>query len=150
MEQLQEFLDAVLHHLHPASERQRAEALLSRWAAAWQGPTRMLTATRSIHGTFLHFGQRFEGVWSQAFGFRYTPRHGLALRGPDPDRARKAHKLRAHKLDRAPLDNLFEAWSLHPEAHPAGNAVEFLFDETPDATWEACLAEALGCLKPKA
>lgn len=147
MEQLEAFLEAVLPRIHPAPERARAEAILLRWGTAWQGPARSLEATRSIHGIFLHFNQRLGGVWSQAFGFRLTSRHGLALRGPDPDRARKAHKLRAHKLERAPLDALFEAWSLHPEAHPAGNAVEFLFDETPDDTWEACLREALACLK---
>lgn len=147
MEQLEAFLEAVLPRIHPAPERARAEAILLRWGTAWQGPARSLEATRSIHGIFLHFNQRLGGVWSQAFGFRLTSRHGLTLRGPDPDRARKAHKFRAHKLERAPLDALFEAWSLHPEAHPAGNAVEFLFEETPDDTWEACLQEALACLK---
>ncbi len=101
MEQLEAFLEAVLPKVHPPAERARAEALLLRWATAWQGPDRGLEATRSIHGTFLHFNQKLGGIWSQAFGFRLTPRHGLALRGPDPDRARKAHKFRAHKLERA-------------------------------------------------
>jgi hypothetical protein len=42
---------------------------------------------------------------------------------------------------------LFEAWSAHEEAHPANNVVEFFLVETPDETWEACLQEALSCLK---
>lgn len=147
MEPLETFLAIVLPRMHPVSERERAEVLLRRWGTAWQGPDRRLEATHSIHGAFLHFNQRLGTVWSQAFGFRWTGRHGLSLRGPDPDRARKSHKLRAHKLDRAPLDALFEAWGAHPEAHPAGQAVEFFFTETPEDTWEACLQEALACLR---
>ena len=68
------------------------------------------------------------------------------MRGPDPDRMRKSHKLRRHKLDREPLDKVFDAWSSHPEARPAGNAVELYLEEVPDEVWEACLLEALEAL----
>jgi len=79
----------------------------------------------------------------QAFTFVATRREGVCLRGPEPDRVRKSHKLRRNPLNAAPLDTLFEAWSLHPEARPAGHAVEFFLEETPDDVWAACLAEVL-------
>lgn len=63
----------------------------------------------------------------------------MSLRGPDPDRMRRSHKLKANPLDRTPLDQLFEDWSQFPEGRPAGNAIEFFIDETPDTTWDACL-----------
>lgn len=132
---------------HP-SERLRAENLVRRWAAAWQGPKRNLTLTRSNHGWYLHFNQLIGTVWVQAFGFHADPRAGLTMRGPDTDRARKSHYLRANKLERSGLDALFDAWSAHPEARPAGLAVEFLLSETADDTWEACLQEALQHLGP--
>lgn len=147
VEILEPFLDAARGSLKHAQDRQRAEALIQHWAAAWQGPTRRLTATASNHGHYLHFDQRVGTVWTQVFSFHAAPHRGLAMRGPDPDRVRKAHKLRANKLDRNPLDTLFEAWSAHGEAHPANNALEFFLVETPDETWEACLQEALECLK---
>ncbi len=147
MEMLEPFLAAAQASLRHPQDRERAQALILRWAAAWQGPTRRLTVTSSNHGAYLHFDQRVGAVWSQVFSFHAAPRVGLSMRGPDPDRARKAHKLRAHKLDRHPLDALFEAWSAHGEAHPANNAVELFLVETPDETWEACLQEALACLK---
>jgi len=146
LELLEPFLDAARSSLRHPQDRARAEALLLKWAAAWQGPARRLTLTSSNHGAYLHFDQRVGTVWSQVFSFHAAPRVGLAMRGPDPDRVRKAHKHRANKLDRHPLDALFEAWSAHGEAHPANNVVEFFLVETPDETWEACLQEALACL----
>jgi hypothetical protein len=125
---------------HPA-ERARAEALVRRWAGAWKGRPRSLTLTRSNHGFYLHFNQLIGTIWIQAFALHADPRTGLALRGPATDRARKSHKLRAVKLERTGLDALFDAWSAHPEARPAGLAVEFLLVETSDETWEACLRE---------
>jgi len=130
---------------HP-QERKRAEALLLRWTSMWTGPRRNLTVTHSIHGTFLHFDQQIGVTWAHAFTFHAAPRHGLSLKGPDPDRIRKAHKHRDYRLDRTGLDAVFDAWSLHPEARPAGNAVEFLLDEASDEVWEACLQEALTLL----
>ncbi len=124
----------------------RLSGILGRWTGAWRGPNRVLDLSLSQHGAFLHFNQLMDGTWVQAFTFVATKREGLCLRGPDPDRTRKAHKLRRHPLDAAPLDALFEAWSAHPEARPAGHAVEFFLEETPDETYEACLAEALDCL----
>jgi hypothetical protein len=148
VETLEPFLDAARASLRHAQDRDRAQSLILRWAAAWQGPTRRLIVTSSNHGAYLHFDQRVGGVWSQVFSFHAAARVGLSMRGPDPDRVRKSHKHRANKLDRHPLDALFEAWSAHPEAHPANNAVELFLVETPDETWEACLQEALGCLQP--
>lgn len=137
------FLPAVRSaHKHTQS-RARAEVILVRWLTAWQGPKRSLDCTHSIHGTCLHFNQLMGSVWCHVFAFHVTRREGMSLRGPDTDRARKSHKHRQNPLDPAPLDALFTAWSAHPEAHPAGNAVVFYLDETPDETWEACLQEAL-------
>jgi len=147
LEILEPFLDAARASLRHAQDRQRAEALLLRWAAAWQGPNRKLTVTSSNHGAYLHFDQRVGTVWTQVFSFRAAAQQGLSMRGPDPDRVRKSHKHRSNKLDRHPLDALFDAWSAHGEAHPANNAVEFYLVETPDETWAACLQEALDCLK---
>lgn len=146
MEILEPFLDSLFRALKHPSDRARAQAIVERWATAWQGPTRNLDVTRSNHGTYLHLAERIGTVWTQVCIFHVAPRHGLSMRGPDTDRSRKSHKLRNNKLDRDPLDALFEAWSAHPEARPANNAVEFFLDETPDETWEACLQEALKCL----
>lgn len=147
MEILEPFLAAARSSLKHAQDRLRAEALLLHWAAAWQGPARRLTTTASNHGFYLHFDQKVGTVWTQVFSFHAAPRLGLSMRGPDPDRVRKSHKFRGNALNRAPLDTLFEAWSAHGEARPANNAVEFHLVETPDETWEACLQEALACLK---
>lgn len=147
MEILEAFLAEAASALKRPQSRARAQELLSRWALAWQGPTRVLEHTRSIHGSCLRFNQRFGTIWCHAFAFHAVPKVGLSLKGPDTDRARKSHKLRSNRLDPTPLDALYDAWSAHPEAHPAGNAVEFWLDETPDEVWEACLQEALSCLK---
>lgn len=147
MEILEPFLTETAAVLRHAQSRARAFALLQRWATAWQGPHMVLEHTRSIHGSCLRFNQRIGTVWCHAFAFHAVPREGLSLRGPDTDRARKSHKLRTHRLDASGLDALFEAWSAHPEAHPAGNAVEFRLEETPDEVWEACLQEALQLLQ---
>jgi hypothetical protein len=128
---------------HP-QDRKRAEALLLRWGALWPGPRRNLTCTLSNHGAFLHFNQLIGATWSQVFTFHAAPRHGLSMKGPDPDRLRKSHKYRDNPLDRMGLDAVFSAWSAHPEARPAGNAVELYLEETPDEVWEACLQEVLG------
>jgi hypothetical protein len=127
---------------HP-QERKRAEALLARWSALWPSPKRNITCTFSNHGAFLHFNQMIGSTWSHVFTFHAAPRHGLSMKGPDTDRTRKAHKYRAHPMDREGLDLLFAAWSAHPEARPAGNAVELYLEEAPDEVWEACLQDAL-------
>nr|WP_320132781.1 hypothetical protein [uncultured Holophaga sp.] len=143
METLSDFITCAVSAIRHGSDKQRAAALLERWGTAWQGPQRALESTYSNHGAYLHFNQLIGKVWSHAFTFHATQREGLVLRGPDSDRARKSHKLRNTKLDATGLDALFLAWSAHPEAHPAGNAVEFQLTETPDETWEACLQEVL-------
>lgn len=143
MDDLETFLDFTYRVLRHASERQRAHDLLHRWVGAWQGQTRSLSSSFSNHGAYLHFHQSFGNTWSTVLTFHAAHQHGLSMRGPDPDRARKSHKLRRHKLDRGPLDEVFTAWSAHPEHRPAGLAVEFYLEETPDDTWEACLREAL-------
>ena len=147
MEILELFLAEASASLKRPQSRARAEAVLTRWATAWQGPARTLEHTRSIHGACLRFNQLIGSVWCHVFAFHAVPREGLSLRGPDTDRTRKSHKLRNNRLDSSSLDALFDAWSAHPEAHPAGNAVEFWLEETPDEVWDACLEEALGCLK---
>jgi len=145
-EVLDDFIQATHSILKHASEKQRAEAILVRWGAAWQGKTRALESTYSNHGAYLHFNQLIGKVWSHAFTFHASQRDGLTLRGPDSDRVRKSHKFRSNKLDSSGLDALFVLWGAHPESHPAGNAVEFWLNETPDDTWEACLKEALATL----
>lgn len=147
LEMLEAFTERAEAALKFQGERARARALLLRWGTAWQGPSRSLTYTRSVHGSYLHFNQLIGKTWSQAFTFHAAPRHGLSLRGPDTDRARKSHKLRDTRLDATGLDALFEAWSQHPEPRPAGNAIEAFLEETPDEVWEAMLQEALACLK---
>jgi len=131
---------ACLKH---SSERGRAAQILTRWSGLWQGPRRSLTCSFSNHGAFLHFNQMIGSTWSHVFTFHAAPRHGLSLRGPDPDRVRKAHKHRDTPLDRTGLDAVFAAWSAHPEARPAGNAIELYLEEAADAVWEACLQEVL-------
>lgn len=131
---------------HPR-DRARFVKLVTRWASAWTGKHRKLEVTASHHGTFLHFNQLIGTHWMQAFTFEATKRHGVFLKGPDPDRGRKSHKLRSNPLDPTSLDALYEAWAAHPEGRLANKAVEFFLEETPDETWEACLQEALLHLK---
>jgi hypothetical protein len=147
LEILDTFLAEASASIRRPQSRARAIAILTRWATAWQGPSRTLEQTRSIHGSCLHFNQLIGSVWCHAFAFHAVPRDGLFLRGPDTDRTRKSHKLRSNRLDSTGLDALFTAWSARPEAHPAGNAVEFWLEEVPDEVWEASLQEALECLK---
>jgi hypothetical protein len=147
LEILEVFLAEASTCIKRPQSRLRAEALLTRWAMAWQGPTRILEHTRSNHGACLHFNQLIGTVWCHVFVFHAIPREGLSLKGPDTDRTRKSHKLRSNRLDSSSLDALFQAWSAHPEARPAGHAVEFWLEEVPDDVWEACLQEALACLK---
>ena len=143
---LDEFLPYAQGCLKHPSERARLATVLLVWTARWKGKQRTFDYSRSHHGAFLHFNQFMEGKWVQAFTFVATKREGVCLRGPEPDRVRKAHKYRHNPLNAAPLDSLFETWSLHPEARPAGHAVEFFLEETPDDVWAACLAEVLTCL----
>jgi len=143
LEEFNFFLEKAQRSLKHASERQRAERLLVRWSSQWTGPRRMLTCTFSNHGAFLHFDQKIGVTWAHVFTFHAAPRHGLSLRGPDPDRGRKAHKHRDNPLDRTALDEVFTAWSAHPEARPAGNAIELFLVEASDEVWEACLQEVL-------
>ncbi|MBI4913265.1 MAG: hypothetical protein HY823_11045 [Acidobacteria bacterium] len=146
MESLDAFLPFGHQALRHPAERRRLDAILLRWATAWQGPRRTLEFTRSHHGAYLHFNQLIGRTWCQVCTFHAVPRQGVALRGPDPDRMRKSHKLRRIPLDRSSLDAVFEAWSAHPEARPAGLAVELHLAEAPDEVWEAFLLEALRAL----
>lgn len=143
MDLLDEFLPYAQGCLKHPSERVRLEAIVTHWGSRWQGKHRIFDYSRSHHGAFLHFNQLIDGKWVQAFTFVATKREGVCLRGPDVDRARKSHKFRHNPLNTASLDALFEAWSLHPEARPAGHAVEFFLEETPDEVWAACLAEVM-------
>jgi len=146
---LEDFFTVASGALRHPADRERLKSILIHWGASWKGRHRSLLATRSHHGTHLHFNQLIQGHWCQAFTFVASTRHGVSLRGPDPNRARKAHKLRRHRLDPSSLDNLFQAWSAHAEAKAAGShSVEFLLKETPDEVWQACLQEALDCLGP--
>jgi hypothetical protein len=137
------FLSKTMSALKHVQERKRAVLLLNRWTEQWAGPKRNITCTFSNHGAFLHFNQFIGTTWSHVFTFHAAHRHGLSLKGPDTDRTRKAHKRRSAPLDRTGLDEVFEAWSAHPEARPAGNAVEFYLEETSDEVWEACLQTVL-------
>lgn len=143
MEDFEFFLNKAKASLKHAQERRRAEDLLLRWSALWTGPRRNITMTNSNHGAFLHFDQLIGVTWAHVFTFHAAPRHGLSLKGPDPDRVRKSHRHRDNPLDRSGLDQVFAAWSAHPEARPAGNAVEFFLEEASDEVWEACLQEVL-------
>ena len=143
MEEFELFLTKARAALKHAQERDRAQALLVRWSSLWPNPKRNITCTFSNHGAFLHFNQMIGTTWCQVFTFHASPRHGLSLRGPDPDRGRKAHKHRDRPLDRSGLDRVFAAWSAHPEARPAGIAVELYLEEVPDEVWEACLQDVL-------
>ena len=143
MEDINLFLAKTMSALNHPQERKRALALLTRWTELWTGPKRSITTAYSNHGAFLHFNQLIGTKWSQVFTFHAAHRHGLSLRGPDPDRTRKAHKKRDNPLDRTGLDAVFEAWSAHPEARPAGNAIELFLGEAADEVWEACLQEVL-------
>ena len=147
MEDFDLFVTKALAAQKHAQERKRAEALLIRWTGLWPNPKRNITCTFSNHGAFLHFNQMIGTTWCQVFTFHAAPRHGLSMRGPDPDRARKAHKHRDSPLDPGSLDQLFAAWSAHPEARPAGNAIELYLEEAADDVWEACLQDALRLLK---
>lgn len=144
-EALEEFW-GVAFPILPRQERERASAVLETWVGAWKGKHRVVNLTRSNHGAFLHFAQFMDNAWVQAFTFIASRKEGVSLRGPDPDRLRRAHKLRRNRIDSGPLDRLYEAWSAHPEARPAGHAVEFFLHETPDETWAACLKETQDCL----
>lgn len=145
---LEDFLLVAESCVRTRQDRARLAQLLETWAAPWTGKHRTLNLTVSNHGAYLHFSQLLGTHWMQAFTFIATHKDGVRVKGPDPDRGRKSHKLREHRLDPAKLDALYEAWSAHPEARPAGNAVEFYLEETPDETWQACLQEALQALKP--
>lgn len=146
MEDINFFFGKAAGCLKHPSERKRAEALLLRWTALWTGPKRNLSLTNSNHGAFLHFDQLIGSTWAHVFVFHAAPHHGLSLRGPDPDRVRKAHKHRDKPLDRTGLDGVFDAWSAHPEARPAGNAVELFLGEASDEVWEAFLQEVLALM----
>ena len=143
MDDLDHFLAKAMAAVKHPQERRRAEAILLRWTALWAGPRRNLTCTFSNHGAFLHFNQLIGTTWSHVFTFHAAPHHGLSMKGPDTDRLRKSHKHRDNPLDRQGLDAVFAAWSAHPEARPAGNAVELFLDEAADEVWEACLQEVL-------
>lgn len=136
---LDDFLDAGSPALRHSADRRRLRDILTAWTSPWKGKDRVLDLTHSTHGLFLHFNQNIAGHWCQVCYFHAAPKHGVSMRGPDPDRARKSHKYRRDKLDPTKLDALFEAWSLHPEARPAGLAVEFFLEETSDEVWGACL-----------
>jgi hypothetical protein len=138
-ESIDDFFISVRAHIKNASDRERAIQVIEMWRAAWVGKNKSITATHSGHGSFLHFNLFLSNQWCHAFVFRSVPRQGMSLRGPDPDRMRRSHKMKANPLDRKPLDQLFEDWSQHPEGRPAGNAIEFFIDETPDSVWTACL-----------
>jgi hypothetical protein len=143
LEDLELFMAKTFSAVKHAQERKRAQVLLLRWTSLWPGPKRNITTSFSNHGAFLHFNQLIGTTWSHVFTFHSANRHGLSMKGPDTDRTRKAHKYRSNPLDRKGLDEVFEAWSAHPEHRPAGNAVEFFLEETPDETWEQCLQEVL-------
>ena len=140
------FLNSAKGAIRHSADQKRAEAILLRWVSAWQGQGRSLTGTNSNHGAYLHFNQNIGGTWCKAFSFHAEPKHGLSLRGPDTDRGRKSHRLRSDRLDPESLDRLFEAWSGHPEARPAGRAVELFIYEAHDDVWESFLQHALACL----
>jgi len=146
LETLEPFLAALPSCVRHGSDRARAEALLMKWSAAWQGPRRLLDYTRSNHGACLHFNQLIGKTWVQAFAFHAVLRRGLFLRGPDTDRQRKSHKHRDNPLDSTGLDALYAAWNAHPEARPANNAIELYLLEAPDETWDLFLADALRLL----
>lgn len=146
LEIVDSFLDSAKGAFRHGSDRERAKLILTKWAASWQGSQRNLTKSCSNHGSYLHFNQFIGGIWCKAFTFHAAFRQGLSLRGPDTDRTRKSHKLRERKLDTKSLDSLYEAWASHPEARPAGNAVQLLLEEAHDDVWESFLQEALSCL----
>jgi hypothetical protein len=145
-EALEQFLSVAHASVPHPKERPRVTALLESWASAWNGKNRVVRLTRSNHGAFLHFALLIGHQWAQAFTFIASHQHGFSLRGPDPDRTRKSHKQRNHRLDSSSLDALFDAWSQHPEARPAGHAVEFFLEETPDDIWKACLQSVVDLL----
>lgn len=145
---LEDFRLVAHNSLRHKDDRHRADALLQRWVATWLGKERVVNGTFSNHGAYLHFAQFLQGQWVQVFTWHAAHGHGVSLRGPDPDRIRKGHKHRANRLDTGPLDALFEAWSAHPEARPAGHAVEFFLTETPDETYDRCLQEVRQHLGP--
>lgn len=143
MEEFELFLAKTLSSLKHPQERKRAEALLLRWTSQWAGSKRNITCTFSNHGGFLHFNQLIGTTWSHVFTFHTASRHGLSMKGPDTDRTRKSHKYRANPIDRKGLDEVFSAWSAHPEARSAGNAIELYLEEASDEVWEQCLEEVL-------
>jgi hypothetical protein len=146
LEEFELFLAKALSAVKHAQEKKRAQEILLRWSSVWPNPKRNITCSFSNHGAFLHFNQLIGTTWSQVFTFHAAPRHGLSMRGPDPDRERKSHKDRDRRLDRSGLDQVFEAWSAHPEARPAGKAIELYLDEAADDVWESCLQDVLRLL----
>ena len=145
---LEDFLLVAHTSLRHKNDRKRVDALLQKWATTWQSRERVVNGTFSNHGAYLHFAQFIKGQWVQIFTFHAGPHHGVSLRGPDPDRTRKSHKHRFNRLDTTNMDTLFEAWSAHPEARPAGHAVEFFLTETPDDTYDRCLQDVMHHLGP--
>jgi len=143
LEDLNFFIAKTASVLKHVQDKKRAAAILNCWYISWQSLKRNITHTSSNHGAFLHFNQLIGSTWSHVFTFHASIKHGLSMRGPDTDRVRKAHKYRDKPMDRTGLDAVFIAWSAHPTARPAGNAVEFYLEETPDETWESCLQEVL-------
>ena len=146
MENLNLFIVKTASALKHVQDRKRAATILTRWYTSWPSLKRNITHTSSNHGAFLHFNQLIGSTWSHVFTFHASSKHGLCMRGPDTDRVRKAHKHRDNPIDRTGLDAVFIAWSAHLTARPAGNAVEFYLEETPDETWESCLQEVLQIL----
>ena len=136
---LDDFLETGSPALRHPEDRKRLKTILTAFTTPWNGRDRVLDLTHSSHGLFLHFNQNIAGHWCQVCYFHAAPKHGVSMRGPDPDRVRKSHKYRRNKMDTSKLDSLFEVWSLHPDARAAGLAVEFFLEETSDEVWVACL-----------
>ena len=143
LEDLEQFLAKVAASSMHFDNKKRAMAIITKWSDSWTGSKCSITYTFSNHGAFLRFNQLIGSVWSHVFVFHISSKHSLVMRGPDTDRIRKSHKHKDNPIDRSKLDAVFTAWSMHPEAKPAGNAVEFYLEETPDEVWEVALQELL-------
>lgn len=143
LEGLEQFLAKVVTSSMHLANKKRAITILTKWSNSWIGPKCSITYTFSNHGAFLRFNQLIGSVWSHVFIFHISNKHSLVMRGPDTDRIRKSHKHKDNPIDRSKLDAVFTAWSMHPEAKSAGNAVEFYLEETPDEVWEVVLQELL-------
>lgn len=142
-ENIDDFLITMRSHIKNGTDQARGQAIVQRWQSQWIGKHKSITATHSNHGSYLHFNIFLSNQWCHGFLFRSIPKKGFSLRGPDPDRTRRSHKLKSNRLDSTPLDLLFEDWQSIPHSHAAGNAVEFFLEETPDDIWETCLQAAL-------